>query len=114
MGGAGFSVAAAYELINGGSSNLVPVEGFCALSLCKCFGSKLPVKDGGEVDAVLCELTDRSAIMQSNLVYRGSVSSVSNSTLTSLGSAENLLSGAQEPFSSTPLYLNNNSVYGPR
>uniref|UniRef100_A0A3B1JUF7 SH3 domain-containing protein n=1 Tax=Astyanax mexicanus TaxID=7994 RepID=A0A3B1JUF7_ASTMX len=52
--------------------------------------------------------------MQSNLVYRGSVSSVSNSTLTSLGSAENLLSGAPEPFSSTPLYLNNNSVYGPR
>ncbi|KAI4900990.1 hypothetical protein NFI96_032983 [Prochilodus magdalenae] len=50
----------------------------------------------------------------SNLVYRGSVSSVSNSTLTSLGSAENLLSGGPEPFSSTPLYLNNNSVYGPR
>ena len=52
--------------------------------------------------------------MQSNLVYRGSVSSVSNSTLTSLGSVENLLSGGPEPFSSTPIYLNNHSVYGPR
>ncbi|MCI4376743.1 hypothetical protein PGIGA_G00191880 [Pangasianodon gigas] len=41
-------------------------------------------------------------------------SSVSNSTLTSLGSAENLLSGAQEPFSSTPFYLNNHPVYGGR
>lgn len=55
------------------------------------------------------------AIMNSNLVYHSSGgSTVSNSTLTSLGSAENLLSGAQEPFSSTPFYLNNNSVYGER
>ncbi|XP_060727867.1 dystonin isoform X10 [Tachysurus vachellii] len=53
--------------------------------------------------------------MNSNLVYRSSGgSSVSNSTLTSLGSAENLLTGAQEPFSSTPFYLNNHSVYGGR
>ncbi|KAM9476478.1 dystonin isoform 14-T14 [Clarias gariepinus] len=53
--------------------------------------------------------------MNSNVVYRSSGgSSMSNSTLTSLGSAENLLSGAQEPFSSTPFYLNNHSVYGGR
>ncbi len=66
----------------------------------------LSAADGGVVNV--------SVMMNSDLVYCSSTSSVSDSTLTSLGSAENLLSGALEPLSSTPLYLNNYSVYGPR
>ncbi|KAI1894733.1 hypothetical protein AGOR_G00118790 [Albula goreensis] len=51
--------------------------------------------------------------MDGNLVYQSNISSVSNSTLTSLGSHENL--GTTEPLlSSTTYFLNNNSVYGPR
>ncbi|CAB1338512.1 unnamed protein product [Coregonus sp. 'balchen'] len=59
--------------------------------------------------------------VDSNMAYNmgySSVSSVSNSTLTSLGSSENLSGPAMEPLLSStpafPVFLNNNSFYGPR
>ncbi|KAJ8377714.1 hypothetical protein AAFF_G00254480 [Aldrovandia affinis] len=72
--------------------------------------------------------------MNTNLAYRNSISSVSNSSLTSLGSTENLLSTTEPllsstllsttllsstllsttPLSTTSLCFNNNSLYGPR
>uniref|UniRef100_A0A4W5PVL4 Dystonin n=1 Tax=Hucho hucho TaxID=62062 RepID=A0A4W5PVL4_9TELE len=59
--------------------------------------------------------------MHSNMAYNmgySSVSSVSNSTLASLGSSENLSGPAMEPLLSStpafPVFLNNNSLYGSR
>ncbi|TRY65247.1 hypothetical protein DNTS_014059, partial [Danionella cerebrum] len=61
-----------------------------------------------------CTLSGSVRMMNSELIYRGSTSSMSGSTLTSRGSAENLPWPSSEPLSSTPLTLNNSSAYGLR
>ena len=54
--------------------------------------------------------------MNGNLAYLSGVSSISSSTLASLGSAESMyVGGGMEPvLSSSPFFLNNSSHYGSR